>query len=611
MKKTQIIRRIWDLCQPFHVPVIISLTFLVLYQAIAAVVPILFGSIVNAVTTNNTNAFMWGVGGLFILTIARSGTSFFREHFEIKSIDYEMSRFLSDVSMKKYFSISMGQHHLGHSLIKQSVISKGETAVTGMLFMSIYDLMPTLLMVLIPILFLLINVPLVGVATIVVLAIYIVFTLYYNSKFLSRINSLDTLYNKAYKQRGEVLQNAEVVYVNAQEERVSREIDANNLSMGFIGVPLWKSYINWFYSAQWFSLLSQALCVALSGYFAYRGTISSGMFVTTYLWISSALGTMTTISNIQRNLTKNIAPVVKYFRFLDYVPNISVPEHPSSMDQFRGRIEFKDVNFTYRSRSDKDELNDNIDEGEEDDEDEETESNVLTDESPALQNISFVLEEGKRHAFVGKSGAGKSTIVGLILRAYDPQSGVVLVDGVDLKSIDYRVLRRNIGLVPQDVALFDGTIKYNITFGLDENTEKVTDEELESVAKLSRITEFKDKLEKGWNTIIGERGVKLSGGQRQRVGIARALIKNPHILIFDEATSSLDTENEAKIRESIHEASKGKTTVIIAHRLATVRDADKIFVFDQGKIVGQGTHDELLRDNEYYQRLVQNQVIMA
>jgi ABC-type multidrug transport system fused ATPase/permease subunit len=146
---------------------------------------------------------------------------------------------------------------------------------------------------------------------------------------------------------------------------------------------------------------------------------------------------------------------------------------------------------------------------------------------------------------------------------------------------------------------------------LNGKADQVTNDELDRIAKLSRMSQFFDKMENSWETKVGERGIKLSGGQRQRVGIARALIKNPSILIFDEATSSLDTENEARIRESIQEASVGKTTLIIAHRLATVRDADKIFVLDGGNIVGEGTHDELLASNEYYQRLVQNQVIMA
>jgi ABC-type multidrug transport system fused ATPase/permease subunit len=438
----------------------------------------------------------------------------------------------------------------------------------------------------------------------VAIIIFASYTVYFNSRFVSRIRSLDTLSNQIVKKYGEVIQNADVVYVNAQEERVKAECDTENARSAVEGIPMWCSYINWFYIGQWTIWIFQASCIAVAGYLAFNGKLSTGMFVTVSWWIMSALGTLTNISHIQRNLAKNIGPVIKYFRFLDYEPDIVMPVKPVPIEHLLGRIEFRHVSFTYRSRTDKDALNDDTD-------DEEAKEKLETSEIPALKDVSFVLDEGRRYAFVGRSGAGKSTLVGLILRAFDPQGGHVLIDGVDIRMLDFRELRRNVGLVPQDVALFDGTMKYNVTFGMNGSSEKVTAEELDRVAKLSRISEFSNKLEKGWETIIGERGLKLSGGQRQRVGIARALIKNPTILIFDEATSSLDTENESRIRESINEASVGKTTIIIAHRLATVRDADKIFVFDDGKVVGQGTHPELLRTNEYYQRLVHNQVIMA
>jgi ABC-type multidrug transport system fused ATPase/permease subunit len=506
--------------------------------------------------------------------------------------------------MEKFFSISMGQHHIGHSIIKQSVINKGEAAVSGMVYMGVYDLVPTILMVFIPLSFLFFKAPLVGLCVVVSIIIFTTYTLKYNSTFVPKLRKLDTLSNTVSKKKGEVIQNADVVYVNAQEERVRRECDDENASQGVQGVPLWTSYVMWFYGGNWFTQLSHVGCIALAGYITYNGQMTSGAFVTVSMWIGSALGTIANISHIQRNLAKNLAPTSKYFRFLDYKPDIIVPEHPVPIENVLGRIEFRHVSFTYCSRTDKDMMND-------DEEDDGKKETAETSEIPALRDVSFVLEEGKRYAFVGKSGAGKSTLVGLILRGFDPQNGHVLIDGVDIRMLNYRELRRNIGLVPQDVALFDGTMRYNVTFGLNGSADKITAEELDRVAKLSRISEFSDKLEKGWETMIGERGIKLSGGQRQRVGIARALIKNPHILIFDEATSSLDTENEARIRESIREASVGKTTIIIAHRLATVRDADKIFVFDEGKVVGQGSHEELLHSNEYYQRLVHNQVIMA
>jgi len=578
---------------------------MLVWQSIASVMPILLGRIVTAVTSHDVHLFTIAVLTWLGLAMSRAVVFYSKERFEIRKLEYDLSRHMSRISMEKFFSISMGQHHIGHSVIKRNVISKGEAAVMGIVFQAVYELVPTALMILLPTILLLVNAWQVGVCASVAIVIFASYTIYYNNRFVQRIRSLDTLSNQIGKKHGEIINNADVVYVNAQEDRVKAECDAENARSGEEGIPMWISYINWFYTGQGMIWLFSAACTAVSGYLALNGKMTTGMFVTTQWWIMSALGTLTNISHIQRNLAKNIGPVIKYFRFLDYEPDIVMPLKPVPIEHLRGRIEFRHVGFTYRSRTDKDVLNDDVD-----DEEEKKEATEAS-EIPALKDVSFELEEGKRHAFVGRSGAGKSTLVGLMLRAFDPQEGHVLVDGVDIRMLDYRELRRNVGLVPQDVALFDGTMKYNVTFGMNGSAEKVTVDELDRVAKLSRISEFSDKLEKGWETMIGERGIKLSGGQRQRVGIARALIKNPHILIFDEATSSLDTENEARIRESIREASAGKTTVIIAHRLATVRDADKIFVFDEGKLVGQGSHDELLHSNEYYQRLVHNQVIMS
>jgi ABC-type multidrug transport system fused ATPase/permease subunit len=583
---------------------------MLVWQSVATVMPILLGRIVTAVTTKNSHLFIISLLVWLGFAFSRAVIYYLKESFELKKLDYDLSRHMSRISMKKFFSISMGQHHLGHSVIKKDVIRKGEAAVTGIAYQAVYELIPTCLSIALPTIFLLVNVWQVGVCALFAIAIFASYTIHYNSRFVPRIRSLDTLSNLIGKKHGEVISNADIVYVNAQEERVKLECDSENARSATEGIPMWLSYINWFYVGQWTIWFFQASCLALAGYLAFDGKITTGMFVTVSWWIMYALGTLTNISNIQRNLAKNIGPTIKYFKFLDYEPDIVIPLKPIPIENLKGRIEFRHVGFKYSSRTDKDMFNDDEDETEKEVE-EKTKNPTDKPEIPALKDVSFILEEGKRHAFVGSSGAGKSTLVALMLRAFDPQEGHILVDGIDIRMLDYRELRRNIGLVPQDVALFDGTVRYNITFGLNGSAEKVTDAELDSVAKLSRISEFSDKLEKGWETVIGERGIKLSGGQRQRVGIARALIKNPHILIFDEATSSLDTENEARIRESITEASVGKTTVIIAHRLATVRDADKIFVFDEGKLVGQGTHDELLKENEFYQRLVHNQVIMA
>jgi ABC-type multidrug transport system fused ATPase/permease subunit len=228
---------------------------------------------------------------------------------------------------------------------------------------------------------------------------------------------------------------------------------------------------------------------------------------------------------------------------------------------------------------------------------------------PVFTNLSCTILPGKVTAFVGSSGSGKSTIVKLLLRAYSYSTGNITLGDTELQKIDAHHLREHIGYVEQHVDLLDDTVLENILIGVPTNKRHEAEKKIDEIAKLTRIDQFYARLgEKKFTTIVGERGIKLSGGERQRIGIARAIIKNPEILIFDEATSSLDTENEKYVMEAIDNVSKGKTTIIIAHRLSTIRNADKIIVMDKGKLVGQGTHDELLATNDVYKNLVAHQL---
>jgi len=218
---------------------------------------------------------------------------------------------------------------------------------------------------------------------------------------------------------------------------------------------------------------------------------------------------------------------------------------------------------------------------------------------PILKNINLNINKGQTVAFVGSSGSGKSTIANLILRFYDVTSGEILVDGTNIKNFTLSSLRDKMGIVSQDVFLFNDTIKYNISYGkLD-----ATDEEIEAAAKAANAHNFISKLPDGYNTFIGERGMKLSGGEKQRIAIARAMLKNPPILVLDEATSALDSESEKLVQEAIENLMKNRTVVLIAHRLSTVKNADKIVVIDKGSIAEVGKHQELLDKNGIYAKL--------
>jgi ABC-type multidrug transport system fused ATPase/permease subunit len=224
-----------------------------------------------------------------------------------------------------------------------------------------------------------------------------------------------------------------------------------------------------------------------------------------------------------------------------------------------------------------------------------------------LKDISFSTNQGEKIAIVGPTGAGKSTIVNLIIQLYKTKQGKILFDGKDASTLNLRSIRERIGIVSQEIFLFDDTIMNNIRYGKPE----ATDEEVYAVSKLSHAHEFITQLPGGYNTKVGERGVKLSTGQKQRISIARALLKDPDILIFDEPTSALDAITEKAIKAMLFEKTNGKTTFIIAHRLSTVSVADKIIVLDKGRIVQMGTHGELIGQEGLYRRMCEEQMLVS
>jgi ABC-type multidrug transport system fused ATPase/permease subunit len=249
-------------------------------------------------------------------------------------------------------------------------------------------------------------------------------------------------------------------------------------------------------------------------------------------------------------------------------------EHTNQVD---GLINFNKVSFSYPTRPDVEVLN----------------------------NLSFEVQAGEKIALVGHSGAGKSTIIQLLMRFYPINGGEISVDGKNINNYDLSAFRKNIGIVPQEIILFGGTIRENIAYGKPNATE----EEIRSAAEQANAMLFIEDFPEGLNTIVGERGVKLSGGQRQRIAIARAILKNPKILILDEATSSLDAESEHYVQQALDKLMKGRTTIIIAHRLATIRKVDTIYVLNDGQIAEQGTHDELLATSDgTYNNLVKLQL---
>jgi subfamily B ATP-binding cassette protein MsbA len=281
------------------------------------------------------------------------------------------------------------------------------------------------------------------------------------------------------------------------------------------------------------------------------------------------------LSTVNNRIQESSAAGDRIFEILDTHPNIKDSQNAIQVNKFNNRIEFNHINFYY----------------------EDSEDLVLND-------INFNVNKGEIIALVGPSGGGKSTLVDLIPRFYDPTGGKILIDGIDIKDFKIQNLRSLMGIVTQETFLFNESIKSNIAYGLgDYPIEKIIE-----AAKTANAHSFIIELPDGYDTIIGERGLKISGGQRQRISIARAIVKNPEIMIFDEATSALDNESELLVQEAIERMMKNRTTFVIAHRLSTIRNATRILVIDRGKIIQMGTHDELIQDlNGLYRKFYEMQ----
>lgn len=314
-----------------------------------------------------------------------------------------------------------------------------------------------------------------------------------------------------------------------------------------------------------------AMLLMFGGFRVLRGNhFTTGDFITIVGAISSMYTPVKRAISRYNEISMNIPSIGRIFEILDVVPEIADAPECVNFEEFRSDITFENVDFSYKDNDEK-----------------------------ILRNINLVAKKGETVALVGNSGGGKSTLVNLIPRFFDVDAGEISIDGINVKDYKIKSLRKKIGIVPQETFLFGGTVLENIKYG----NQKASVEEVIEAAKKANAHEFIEKLEQGYETEIGERGVKLSGGQKQRISIARAILENPQILILDEATSALDNESEQLVQDALEKLMKGKTTFVIAHRLSTIINSDKIVVIQQGEIKEVGSHEELLDKDGIYKSL--------
>ena len=542
--------------------VLITLTAALLEVA----APLVIGDAINKVADGDfSTALVWLTAGIIVRFLAAAMPQF--RDMMFVPVSQRAQRLAVVDAFGHAQSLSLNFHQTRRTGALNRIIERGASAIDYLIRFLSFNIGPTLIKLVLAAIALGAaydyRLSLIAVAAVVLYGVFTLIVTEWRVRQRRRMNKADTEWRAISV---DTMTNFETVKAFAAETRETARYDDAVAAYNDRYVEVARSM--YFLNAGQAFIMDLGLfgVLALSAWNTIQGTMQIGDLTAVMLMLLTLYRPLNILGWAWREIKQGAVDLEKLYGLLAMRPDVADAANARELVQPEGAVEFDRVSFSHEGRA------------------------------IGISNVSFTAAPGKKLAFVGTSGAGKSTLLKLLFRFYDVGSGVVRVDGQDVRELTQASLRGALGLVPQDVVLFNDTIRANLAYGRPDATQ----EQLDDAARRAQLLEFIEGLPEGWETRVGERGLKLSGGEKQRVGIARVILTDPAILVLDEATSALDSATEAAVQSALDEAAKGRTTLSVAHRLSTVKNADEIVVLDAGQIVERGTHLELLgRDGVY------------
>lgn len=582
----EIYQKVWFIFEPFKKSLLKMIVALILMSICSVLLPYVFAGMIEAMTDGANMYCLLFIIGTTSIHIIEQITRYFRSMVETNEYSFELDEAISIFASRQYSRLSIGQYINRNSAYDQSLIMSGIFSLRDLIKIVLFEVSPNLLTMIVTMITLLFIATKLGLMILFAASLFLALLIVADRYLKTGLEIRNKLKHASAKNYSEIIRNIILVVTNNKVEESINDYRKNLNTYKIHAKNYWVSFIRWstFRDLVLHFFLFLVLIIGVF-YTDYSLSAKLAAFIVT----DRILSGMKNLNRQYQYILEQKVAIKQFFDLLEIESDVKQVQNPVVIENLSGEINFQNVCF---SHSEREEIFEN-----------KILAGIVEEKKiEVLKGINLKIKAGETIALIGASGSGKTTLVNLILRYFDPCRGEIFIDGHNLKNLNLGAYWEQVGIIPQHIEFFDNTINHNICFSSKVENGVSVEEALE----MSHLLDFVSGLKQGVETRVGEKGITLSGGQRQRMAFAREFSKLPKIWILDEATSSLDLEIEARVFDSIREVSKGLTSIIVAHRLSTVKKIERIIVLDKGAIVGDGNFDFLSQNCSEFQRLVKH-----